>query len=79
MSLIHPSRGITRRGILQGAAAVTAAGLILPAGMRPAMAQPKPGGTFRLGIGHGSTTDGLDPVCGTSFTFRSSGPRSTTT
>lgn len=61
MSLIHPTRGITRRGILQGAAAVTAAGLILPAGMRPAMAQPKPGGTFRLGIGHGSTTDGLDP------------------
>jgi len=61
MTLIHGPRGISRRGILQGAAAVTAAGLILPAGMRPAMAQPKPGGIFRIGIGHGSTTDGLDP------------------
>jgi len=61
MTQITGQRGITRRGILQGATAVTAAGLILPSGMRPAMAQPKPGGTFRIGVGHGSTTDGLDP------------------
>jgi peptide/nickel transport system substrate-binding protein len=61
MTQITGQRGITRRGILQGATAVTAAGLILPSAMRPAMAQPKPGGTFRIGVGHGSTTDGLDP------------------
>lgn len=53
--------GMTRRGLLQGATALGAAGLILPAGARRASAQPKPGGIFRIGIGHGSTTDGLDP------------------
>lgn len=54
-------RGITRRGILQGATALGVAGLILPASMRPAAAQAKKGGVLRIGLGHGSTTDGYDP------------------
>jgi peptide/nickel transport system substrate-binding protein len=58
-TLITP--GITRRGLLRTAAAATAAGLILPGLGGAAKAQPKPGGIFRLGIGHGSTTDTLDP------------------
>ncbi len=58
----HSSRGISRRGVLRGATALGAAGLILPASMRPARAQPKPGGTLRIGIGHGNTTDSFDPA-----------------
>ncbi len=54
-------RGITRRGLMQGAAAVGSAALILPASMRAARAEPKKGGVFRVGIGHGSSTDGYDP------------------
>ena len=54
-------RGITRRGLLQGVAAIGAAGLILPTSMRAAYAEPKKGGVFRAGIGHGSSTDGYDP------------------
>jgi peptide/nickel transport system substrate-binding protein len=36
----------------------------VPAGMlasMPAYGAPKKGGKFRVGIGHGSTTDSLDP------------------
>ncbi len=51
---------LSRRGVLQGAAAMGAAGLILPGTGRPARAQSR-GGTFRIGIGHGSTSDSLDP------------------
>lgn len=51
---------LSRRGVLKGAAAVGAAGLILPHTTSPARAQTR-GGTFRIGIGHGSTTDSLDP------------------
>lgn len=54
-------RGMTRRGLLQSGMAMTAAGLILPAGMARAQAEPKKGGVFRVGLGHGSTTDGYDP------------------
>ena len=54
-------RGMTRRGVLKGATALGVAGLILPAGTRTAHAQPKKGGVFRIGIGHGSSTDGYDP------------------
>ncbi|TVQ04625.1 MAG: twin-arginine translocation signal domain-containing protein, partial [Roseinatronobacter sp.] len=54
-------QGVTRRGLMQGAAALGAAGLILPASMRKAKAEPQRGGTFRVGIGHGSSTDSLDP------------------
>jgi peptide/nickel transport system substrate-binding protein len=55
------SGAMTRRGLLKSGMAVTAAGLILPATMLPARAEPKKGGVFRIGIGHGSTTDGYDP------------------
>ena len=53
--------GMTRRGLLKSGMALTAAGLILPAGMAKAQAEPKKGGVFRAGIGHGSSTDGYDP------------------
>ncbi len=61
MTTIKSPAGLSRRGVLQGASALGAAALILPAGTRRAAAQPKPGGVFRAGIGHGSTTDGYDP------------------
>jgi peptide/nickel transport system substrate-binding protein len=61
MTTIKSPAGLSRRGVLQGASALGAAALILPAGTRRAAAQPKPGGVFRVGIGHGSTTDGYDP------------------
>ncbi|MCA3441700.1 MAG: ABC transporter substrate-binding protein, partial [Rhodobacter sp.] len=54
-------RGMTRRGLLKGGVALTAAGLILPAHMGLAQTEPKKGGVFRVGIGHGSSTDGYDP------------------
>jgi peptide/nickel transport system substrate-binding protein len=54
-------RGMTRRGLLKSGIAMTAAGLILPVGMAMAQAAPKKGGVFRVGIGHGSSTDGYDP------------------
>ncbi|MBM3594704.1 MAG: ABC transporter substrate-binding protein [Alphaproteobacteria bacterium] len=54
-------RGMTRRGLLKSGMAMTAAGLILPAGTAMAQAEPKKGGVFRVGIGHGSTTDSYDP------------------
>jgi peptide/nickel transport system substrate-binding protein len=54
--------GMTRRGLLKSGMAMTAAGLILPAGMASmAKAEPKKGGVFRVGIGHGSSTDTYDP------------------
>src|SRR5690625_356632 len=53
-------RGISRRGLLQGAAAGS---LLIGAGIRPGAAQdaPKRGGTMRAAKGHGSTSDSLDP------------------
>lgn len=61
MTRLTQAAGISRRGLMQGAAAFGAAGLILPASMRAARAEPKKGGVFRVGIGHGSTTDAYDP------------------
>jgi peptide/nickel transport system substrate-binding protein len=40
---------------------MAAAGLILPASVQRAQAEPKKGGVFRIGLGHGSTTDTYDP------------------
>ncbi|MDM7931536.1 ABC transporter substrate-binding protein [Tabrizicola sp.] len=54
-------RGMTRRGMLKSGMAMTAAGLILPTGMAMAQSEPKKGGVFRIGLGHGSTTDSYDP------------------
>jgi len=52
--------GMTRRGLLQGAAAGS---LLIGAGMRPAFADdaPRRGGKMRVAKGHGSTSDSLDP------------------
>ena len=54
--------GFTRREALAtgAAAGAMAAGLWIAPGI--ARAAPKKGGTLRLGIGHGSTTDSLDPA-----------------
>jgi peptide/nickel transport system substrate-binding protein len=54
--------GFTRREALAtgAAAGAMAAGLSIAPGV--ARAAPKKGGTLRLGIGHGSTTDSLDPA-----------------
>lgn len=61
MSKTHHLNGslsdLSRRGVLQGATALGTAALLGPLGAGRAAAQPKPGGTLRLGIAHGSTTD----------------------
>ncbi|MGB7322942.1 MAG: ABC transporter substrate-binding protein [Albidovulum sp.] len=62
MTTEHKQNGLSRRGLLKGATALGAAGLILPASMRPASAQAKKGGTLRVAITGGSTTDSLDPA-----------------
>jgi len=49
---------ITRRGLMQGAAA---GALMLGAGTMPAMAEPKRGGKMRMGKAHGQTSDSHDP------------------
>ena len=54
---------ISRRGFLQGATALGITAAAVPGLARDAYAAtPKKGGTLRLGIGHGSTTDTLDPA-----------------
>ncbi|MCC2112775.1 MAG: ABC transporter substrate-binding protein [Hyphomicrobiales bacterium] len=53
---------ISRRGMLQGASALGAAALIGPLGTRYAKAEPKMGGTLRVAIGHGNTSDSYDPA-----------------
>ena len=60
MSNFTQSRGPSRRGMLKGATALGAAALVTPWGT-PLRAQPKPGGTLRVGMAHGSTTDAMDP------------------
>lgn len=53
------SFNLNRRSLMQGAAA---GALILGAGVKPGFAQAKPGGHFRIGKGHGSTSDSHDPA-----------------
>ena len=53
---------ISRRGLLQGGAALGAASMLMPLGARQAAAAPKRGGKLRLAMGHGNTTDGYDPA-----------------
>jgi peptide/nickel transport system substrate-binding protein len=53
--------GMTRRGILKSGMAMTAAGLMLPAGMAMAQSEPNKGGTLRIGFNSGSTVDNYDP------------------
>ena len=52
---------LTRRDLLGGAAALGAGSLLLPASARAAET-PRSGGTLRLGVGGGSTTDSLNPT-----------------
>ncbi|MCP5153139.1 MAG: twin-arginine translocation signal domain-containing protein [Ectothiorhodospiraceae bacterium] len=54
--------GISRRRLLQGASALGAAAVVGPLGARVAHAAPKRGGTFRLAMGHGNTSDSYDPA-----------------
>lgn len=58
--LIDPR--ISRRGLIKGATALGAAGLILPASYRQARAEPRRGGTMRIAVGHGSSTDNFNPA-----------------
>ena len=52
---------VSRRTLIRGGTALGATSLILPA---PAFAQdtPRSGGTLRMGVGGGSTSDSLDPT-----------------
>lgn len=56
---LHPN-GVSRRGVLQGATAIGTAALVTPWGTR-LHAQPVRGGTLRMGMAYGSSTDSLDP------------------
>lgn len=49
---------VTRRDALIGG---SAAAMALGLGPLPARAAPRPGGVFRIGLGHGSTSDSNDP------------------
>ncbi len=51
---------ISRREFVQ-AASMLGLGLAVPAVLNTAQAAPKKGGKFTVGLGHGSTTDSLDP------------------
>ncbi len=55
------SSGVSRRGVLKGASAIGGAALLTPMGTPMARAQAMRGGTLRVGMAHGSTTDSLDP------------------
>ena len=52
--------GVSRRGVLKGATAIGAAALVTPWGT-PLKAQPARGGTLRVAIAQGGSTDALDP------------------
>ncbi|MDN3713778.1 ABC transporter substrate-binding protein [Paracoccus cavernae] len=53
---------LTRRGLLAGTVAATAAGLLLPYGVAAQEAQPKVGGSMRIGMSGAATSDTLDPA-----------------
>ena len=55
------TRGPLRRDVLKGAAATGLAAALPIAMPRPARAEPKRGGTFRVGVHDGNTTDSWDP------------------
>lgn len=60
MTRINGTGGLSRRTMLQGTAAIGTAALITPWG-KPLRAQPVRGGTLRVGMAHGSSTDSMDP------------------
>jgi peptide/nickel transport system substrate-binding protein len=53
--------GVSRRRVLQGATALGAAALVGPLGAGNAFAQPKKGGTLKIGMAHGNTNDTYNP------------------
>ncbi len=53
--------GVSRRGVLMGTAAIGATAFAGQFGVGPAAAQPKKGGTFRVGIAAGNTSENYDP------------------
>lgn len=53
--------GLSRRDFVKVSSVAAAAGLLLPSFGRSAFAQPKKGGVLRIGVGHGSTADTIDP------------------
>ena len=63
LSKLYSTGKISRRDFMQGA---TAMGVTVAAASSMAFqaqaSTPKKGGTFRLAMGHGSTTDSLDPA-----------------
>ena len=54
--------GVSRRSILQGAAAIGGAAVAGQFAIGPAAAQPKKGGTFRVGITAGNTSEKDQPL-----------------
>ncbi len=52
---------VSRRSVLQGATALGTAALIGPLAAGQAAAQPKKGGTLRVAMAHGATSDNYDP------------------
>jgi len=54
--------GLSRRAVLQGATALGTAALIGPLASGRAAAQPKQGGTLRVAMAHGNTSDNYDPA-----------------
>ncbi|MHC8509953.1 MAG: ABC transporter substrate-binding protein [Rhodospirillales bacterium] len=56
------ARGVGRRTFMSRTLAAGTAAAALPAAAKKAQASPQRGGTFRIAISHGSTTDTLDPA-----------------
>jgi peptide/nickel transport system substrate-binding protein len=59
---VPATAGIGRRNFLTGAAALGAGAALAGSLPGTAFGQPKQGGTLRMALGHGSTTDSLDPA-----------------
>ena len=57
-----PNRDVNRRSILKGAAASGLAAGLFGVASGPAHATPSQGGTFRVGVHDGSSTDSWDPA-----------------
>ena len=63
---------MTRRALLGQSVAFGTMGLLAASGIAPAFAQtPKRGGKFTVALGHGSTTDSLDPETNVGSGFNS--------
>ena len=58
----HSSGTLSRRGVLKSAGATGLAFGLIGLDARPARAEPQRGGTFRVGVHDGNTTDSWDPA-----------------